>query len=125
VGDIGSPDCRRTGFPVFFAGIIFTEFFRRREDKAGCFGSNIVGAVAGGLAQNVSFVIGLKTLLLLAVGFYVLAAICGRREKDSYCVGTSLPQNPDQRLDPLILAALAHWRFQPAQLNGQPVALKV
>jgi hypothetical protein len=66
------------GFPIFFAGIVFTESFRRCEDKAGCFGSNIVGAVAGGLAQNVSFVIGLKALLLLAAVFYLLAAICGR-----------------------------------------------
>jgi len=64
------------GFPIFFAGIIFTESFRRCEDKSGSFGSNIVGAVAGGLAQNVSFVIGLKALLLLAGVFYLLAALC-------------------------------------------------
>ena len=66
------------GFPIFFAGIIFTESFRRCEDKSGSFGSNIVGAVAGGLAQNVSFVIGLKALLLLAGVFYLLAALCGQ-----------------------------------------------
>ena len=66
------------GFPVFFAGIIFAETFRRTEDKSGSFGSNIVGAVAGGLAQNVSFVIGLKALLLLAMVFYVLALVFGR-----------------------------------------------
>ncbi len=66
------------GFPIFFAGIIFTESFRRCEDKSGSFGSNIVGAVAGGLAQNVSFVIGLKALLLLAAVFYLLAALCGQ-----------------------------------------------
>ena len=66
------------GFPIFFAGIIFTESFRRCQDKSGSFGSNIVGAVAGGLAQNVSFVIGLKALLLLAAVFYLLAALCGQ-----------------------------------------------
>jgi hypothetical protein len=65
------------GFPIFFAGVIFTESFRRCEDKSGSFGSNIVGAVVGGLAQNVSFMIGLKGLLLLAVVFYLLAALCG------------------------------------------------
>jgi hypothetical protein len=42
----------------------------------------MVSAVAGGLAQNVSFVIGLKALLLLAAGFYVLAAICGREGEE-------------------------------------------
>lgn len=61
------------GFPVFFAGIVFAETFRRSEDKSGSFGSNIVGAVAGGLAQNVSFIIGLKALLVLAMVFYLLA----------------------------------------------------
>ena len=69
------------GFPIFFAGIIFTESFRRCSDKSASFGSNIVGAVAGGLAQNVSFVIGLKALLLLAVVFYLLAALCGQEWK--------------------------------------------
>ena len=37
----------------------------------------------------------------------------------------SVRQSPDARLNPPILAALAQWKFQPAQLNGQPVALKV
>lgn len=63
------------GFPIFFAGIIFTESFRRCEDKSASFGSNIVGAVAGGLAQNVSFLVGLRALLLLAAVFYLLAAL--------------------------------------------------
>jgi spermidine synthase len=70
------------GFPIFFAGIIFTESFRRCEDKARSFGSNIVGAVAGGLAQNISFVIGLKALLLLAGVFYLLAAICSQEGEE-------------------------------------------
>jgi len=61
--------------PVFSAGVIFTETFRRSEDKSASLGSNIIGAVAGGLAQNASFMIGLKALLLLAAGFYVLAAV--------------------------------------------------
>ena len=65
------------GLPVFFAGVIFTETFRRCEDKSSSFGSNIVGAVVGGLAQNASFIIGLKALLLLAAIFYLLAAVCG------------------------------------------------
>jgi SAM-dependent methyltransferase len=60
--------------PLFFAGIIFAETFRKGENKSSAFGSNIIGAVAGGLAQNFSFVIGLKALLLLAALFYGLAA---------------------------------------------------
>jgi spermidine synthase len=69
--------------PVFFAGVIFAETFRRAENKSSAFGSNILGAVAGGLAQNISFVIGLKALLLLAAGFYALAGIFNAIEKGS------------------------------------------
>jgi len=61
--------------PVFFSGVIFAGTFRRTENKSSAFGSNILGAVAGGLTQNVSFLIGLKALLLLAAGFYALAGI--------------------------------------------------
>jgi len=70
--------------PVFFAGIIFTESFRRESEKANAFGANIVGAVAGGLAQNVSFVVGMKALLLFATAFYLVAAgleTAGRRSR--------------------------------------------
>ena len=61
--------------PLFFAGVIFAETFRRATNKSGAFGSNIIGAVAGGLAQNLSFVIGLKALLLLAAVFYTFAGL--------------------------------------------------
>ena len=37
----------------------------------------------------------------------------------------AVAQTPDARFTPPILAALRRWTFQPAQLNGQPVALKV
>ncbi len=72
------------GLPVFFAGVIFTETFRRCEDKSSSFGSNIVGAVAGGLAQNASFIIGLKALLLLAAIFYLLAAVYGGQPRAGF-----------------------------------------
>ena len=61
--------------PLFFAGVIFAETFRRCEDKSNAFGSNIIGAVAGGLAQNLSFIFGLKALLLVGASIYVFAAL--------------------------------------------------
>lgn len=62
--------------PVFSAGIIFTEAFRQSSRKSEALGGNIMGAIAGGLAQNLSFVFGLRSLLLLAAAFYALAGIC-------------------------------------------------
>lgn len=61
--------------PIFLAGIIFTESFRRTPRKAAAFGANIVGAVAGGLAQNVSFIVGMNALLILAALFYAAAVL--------------------------------------------------
>jgi SAM-dependent methyltransferase len=60
--------------PLFFGGIVFTESFRRARGTSECFGANILGAVAGGLAQNLSFIIGMKALLLTAAVFYAAAA---------------------------------------------------
>jgi hypothetical protein len=63
--------------PVFFAGVIFTQSFRRHVEKSGAMGANIVGAVGGGLAQNLSFIFGMKALLIFAALFYLAAAVFG------------------------------------------------
>jgi spermidine synthase len=61
--------------PFFFAGIIFTECFRRFAGRSSSFGANMLGAVAGGLTQNLSFIIGMKALLLIAAAIYGAAAV--------------------------------------------------
>ena len=66
--------------PVFFAGIIFAESFSDHPERSAAFGANIVGSVAGGLAQNVSFIFGMKILLIFAAVFYASAALCRRLE---------------------------------------------
>ena len=64
--------------PIFFAGIIFTENFRRAAGNSWAFGANMLGAVAGGLAQNLSFIFGMRALLLISALVYCLAAIIQR-----------------------------------------------
>ena len=61
--------------PFFFAGVIFTESFRRFGGQSKAFGANMLGAVAGGLAQNLSFIFGMKALLLIAAAVYGGAAL--------------------------------------------------
>ncbi len=56
--------------PVFCAGIIFATIFRKAVSKADALGSNIFGSVVGGLMQNLSFIFGLKALLLAAALVY-------------------------------------------------------
>jgi spermidine synthase len=63
--------------PIFFAGVVFAETFRRSEHKSDSFGANILGAIAGGLSQNLSFIVGMKALLGVAAFFYLLAGLCG------------------------------------------------
>jgi len=72
---IGIVVCAAYCVPVFFAGIIFTESFRRCGGRSDAFGANMLGAVAGGLAQNLSFIVGMEALLLIAAAVYGAAAI--------------------------------------------------
>ena len=67
--------CAAFSVPLLFAGIIFAETFRRAGGNSSVFGSNILGAVAGGLAQNLSFILGMKALLLVAALFYAVAGL--------------------------------------------------
>jgi hypothetical protein len=46
-------------------------------------------------------------------------------DKEGKLHNLAVKQTPDTRFTPSILEALSHWTFQPAQLNGQPVALKI
>ena len=72
---IGTLLCAAYCIPVFFSGLIFAESFRRRSGENTAFGANMLGAVAGGLAQNLSFVFGMKALLLIAVVVYGAAGL--------------------------------------------------
>jgi hypothetical protein len=65
--------------PVFFAGIIFSSELRRREDAAAALGSNLCGAVVGGLLENLSMVVGLKAIALLALAIYLGSMQAGLR----------------------------------------------
>ena len=61
--------------PVFFAGILFALEFRQAESPSAALGANMLGAVAGGLLENLSLFFGMRALLLVAVGLYCLAGI--------------------------------------------------
>jgi SAM-dependent methyltransferase len=60
--------------PVFFAGVIFATAFQESPRPDLALGSNIAGAVLGGLCENLSLVLGFNHLLLVALGFYLLSA---------------------------------------------------
>jgi hypothetical protein len=59
--------------PVYVAGLIFIRSFAACENKAQALGSNLIGALVGGLLESLSFMIGLRALVFLVGAFYVMA----------------------------------------------------
>lgn len=88
---IGILICIAYCIPFFFAGVIFTESFRRFQGGSRVFGANMLGAVAGGLAQNLSFIFGMKALLPIAVMIYAAAALLQWVKRSGSAAPTALP----------------------------------
>lgn len=65
--------------PIFFAGIIFADSFKRATDLGKVFASNLIGAMLGGMLECMSFVVGIRALLLLALALYLLSFVAMRR----------------------------------------------
>jgi spermidine synthase len=61
--------------PVFFAGIIFVSSFARAGFRGSALGSNLFGALIGGLLESASLWFGLKSLTILAAILYLGSAI--------------------------------------------------
>ena len=63
------------GIPVGLAGLIFSNLLSRSHDPAGALGWNLLGAVLGGCLEYSSMAFGLRTLILIALALYALAAL--------------------------------------------------
>jgi hypothetical protein len=60
---------------IFFAGLLFASEFRAADSPAAALGANMLGAVVGGLLENLSLIIGMQALLLVAAVLYSLAGL--------------------------------------------------
>ena len=69
--------------PLLFAGIVFAIAFSRSARPDVDFGSNVAGAVLGGLTEYSSLVLGFDRLLLVGIGFYVLSFLLRPRSAAS------------------------------------------
>lgn len=67
--------------PVFFAGIVFIRSFAKAKFSAEALGSNLFGALVGGVLESLSFWTGLRSLLILAVLLYAFSALALRVKK--------------------------------------------
>ncbi len=61
--------------PVFFAGIVFIVSFAREAFSSAALGSNLLGALLGGMLESISMWTGMKSILILVALFYALSWI--------------------------------------------------
>ena len=64
-----------TTFPMIFSGIIFINSFSNFEKKDEALGANLFGALIGALLQSITFITGIKALLLVVAGLYFLSLL--------------------------------------------------
>ena len=75
-----------TSLPMLFSGIVFIRSFAIAERKDAALGANLFGSLAGGLLQTVTFVTGIKALLLIVAVVYLLAVLTKPRVKTASTV---------------------------------------
>ncbi len=64
-----------TTLPMLFSGILFIDSFKKADRKDLALGANLLGALAGGILQSVTFLTGIKALLLIVAALYVVAIL--------------------------------------------------
>jgi hypothetical protein len=72
--------------PVYLANLVFAQRFRDTASSTTAFGTNLLGAMVGGVLEYLALVVGYRSLLLLAALIYALAFLAGRRH-----LGRSVP----------------------------------
>jgi spermidine synthase len=88
--------------PMLFGGIVFIRSFVAVQGKDVALGANLLGALVGGLLQSVTFVIGIKALLLLVAALYVAAMLT--RPRASATLSAETPKPDAGRPEELALA---------------------
>jgi hypothetical protein len=64
--------------PVFIANLVFADRFRDVGSSAVAFGTNLLGAIVGGVLEYGALVTGYRALLIVVAVLYSLALLAGR-----------------------------------------------
>ena len=72
-----------TTVPLMFSGIIFARSFRLASCRHRALGANLIGSIAGGMLQSLTFVFGIKALLLVVGGLYAAGLWCAPATEDA------------------------------------------
>jgi hypothetical protein len=65
--------------PVLFSGLIFVSLWARSPRKDLAIGSNLLGALVGGVASMLTMLVGFRSLTLLTLAVYLAALYVARR----------------------------------------------
>jgi hypothetical protein len=68
--------------PVFIANLVFADRFRDVGSSAVAFGTNLLGAIVGGVLEYGALVVGYRALLVVVAALYGLAFLAGRAHLD-------------------------------------------
>jgi spermidine synthase len=77
--------------PVFFASIVFIRLFSAASFAGTALGSNLFGALIGGLLESLSMWFGLRPLLFLAAMLYLMAYLTSRKQSAPAPLRSALP----------------------------------
>jgi SAM-dependent methyltransferase len=67
--------------PVLFSGLVFVSLWARSPRKDLAIGSNLLGALVGGIASMLTMLIGFRSLTFLTLAVYLAALYVARRAK--------------------------------------------
>jgi hypothetical protein len=67
--------------PLFFAGMVFAITFSQTNSIEIALGSNLIGAVVGGIFEYASLALGLQSLYIFAIVLYLLSAYAFYRQR--------------------------------------------
>jgi hypothetical protein len=68
--------------PVFIANLVFADRFRDVGSSTVAFGTNLLGAIVGGVLEYGALVVGYRALLIVVAALYGLAFVAGRSHLD-------------------------------------------
>lgn len=87
-----------TTLPMLFSGVLFIDSFTKCEDKGLALGANLMGALVGGVLQAVTFVVGVKALLIIVAVLYA-AALVTRPKHVAVSETVAPPRDEELQLD--------------------------
>jgi hypothetical protein len=73
--------------PVFLANLVFADRFRDVGSSSIAFGTNLLGAIVGGVLEYGALVVGYRALLIVVAVLYALAFLAGRSHLGARATG--------------------------------------